>query len=792
MGSNLPPNPTALVTGATGCLGQALCADLWANGWQLRSLSRHATPPETPVARHIALDLGRAAIPDELLAGVDVVFHCAALSSAWGRAADFHAANVTATEDLLAAARRAGVARFVHASTPSIYINGRPRLNLAEDAPLPRQFLTEYARTKYISEQLVRAANGPEMTTVALRPRGIYGRHDRALLPRLLRAVEGGRALPLPGGGTALIDPTHAGDAARAMRLAALAPGAVAGGRAYNITSGQAVRLSELLDLIEQALGRTIPRKSVPYVAAMTAARLAELTQSLRNPDHEPPVTRHAVAALGLSLTLDISAARRDLGYVPQITLAAGMANLTPDGRDGPDPPAGAAGGRGRVATGQPAAPVPVDDTAPAISTQGKRGDELAEGQDDERDGGTDPAPAASAAGQGDADPAGPSPKRSAAARRHNDAAPVISMQRKRGDAPAEGQDGGTDPAPAASATGRADTDPAGPSPKRGAAARRHDDHDPSAASACPAPQPAGNHASQPLPAHARPVALSLRLLRVGHCLAPETGLRADRPPVPRAVPSLVTVLETARAGIILFDTGYGRAWFEATARLPEAALRLATPARLPAQQHLPEALRRLGMPRPARVVLSHLHADHAAGLFDLDPLPPAFASRAALDDLARLTSGRAGLPARLSAVAAALPLPLARRLAALHQTGGLSAFEDSAPAAALPGPLAALGPGYDLTGEGNVITVPLPGHGAGQIGLWLPQTDRGAVLLAADAVYCADGLRAGVMPPAALLARLGDPAAYRRSFAALRAMLGQGVRIIPSHDARAAEGLLA
>ena len=61
---------------------------------------------------------------------------------------------------------------------------------MAEDAPLPARFLTDYARTKFIAEELVRAANGPGFTTVSLRPRAIYGPYDRALLPRLFPEAE--------------------------------------------------------------------------------------------------------------------------------------------------------------------------------------------------------------------------------------------------------------------------------------------------------------------------------------------------------------------------------------------------------------------------------------------------------------------------------------------------------------------------------------------------------------------------------------------------------------------------
>ena len=616
--------PIALVTGATGCLGQALCADLAREGWTIRSLSRRPAPPETPVARHYALDLGSDPLPEDALQGVDTVFHCAALSSAWGAAAEFHAANVTATERLLAAARRAGTRRFVFASTPSIYINGRPRENLAEDAPLPRRFLTEYARTKFIAETLVRAANGADFTTVALRPRAIYGPHDRALLPRLLKALgdaDDSRPLTLPGNGTALIDPTHASDAAQATRLAALADAATVGGRAYNITSGQSVTVNELLDRLAPIVGRTVSRRFMPYAAAATAASLTERLQRLRDPGQEPRLTRHAVAALGLTLTLDISAARRDLGYVPRVSLEEGLSGLS-----------------------------------------------------------------------------GPS---------------------------------------------------TGPRPV-------------------------------PVPAQPRDNAIRLEMLRVGDCVSPGMALRRDAAPVPRVVPALVAVLDHGNE-VSLFDTGYGRSWSRITRRLPEFAYRLAVPSRIPAGQQLDVSLRRLGVGPVSRVIFSHLHADHVTGLFDLDPMPPCLASREALAKLARIAPGK-GAAGRVAALFEALPVALARQLQGLVTDGRLTEIE-AAPTCALPPALAGFGPGHDLRGDGSMISVALPGHGNGQIGLWLPRSSRGPVLLAADAAFSGAALRDGVLPPAAILARLGDPVAYRRTFEALGRLASEGIEIIVSHD---------
>lgn len=622
--------PLAFITGATGCLGQALSAELAREGWTLRSLSRSPMPPNVTVARHYAVDLSQDALPADALQGVDAVFHCAALSSAWGARAAFHAANVTATERLLAAARAAGVARLVFASTPSIYINGRPRLNVAEDAPLPQRFLTDYARTKFIAEQLVRSANTAGFTTVALRPRAIYGAYDRALLPRLLVALgDASSPLTLPGDGQALIDPTHASDAARAMRLAATADAGTVGGQAYNITSGQSVTVGELLDQLEPVIGRKIPRKYTPYAVAAAAAGMAEGLQRLRNPGQEPGITRHAVAALGLSLTLGITAARRDLGYEPQVTLAEGLA---------------------------------------ALDTQ--------------------------------------------------------------------------------SVKERAD--------------RR----------------------LPWLPARPREGVVRLEMLRVGDCVSPGTALRRDAGPLPRVVPALVAVLDHGGGKVSLFDTGYGRTWSRITRQLPEFAYRLVVPSRLPVGQQLDVSLRRLGVDNVAQVIFSHLHADHVTGLFDLAHMPPCLASREALTQLARMSADQPpqGLRPRIAAMFEALPMPLVLQLQHMVETGALTEIE-AAPLHALPRALSAFGSGRDVMGDGSVIAVPLPGHGNGQVGLWLPRSSRGPVLLAADAVFSGAALRDGVLPPAAILARLGDPVAYRQTFEALARLASEGIEIIASHD---------
>ncbi len=310
-----------VVTGATGCLGRALVAELAARGDHVTAIARQ--PQDLAGATLHSRDLATEDV-DDLLSGAQTIYHCAALSSAWGSAAAFEAANVTATWRLLCAARGAGVRRFVFASSPTIYANGRDRLNLIEDAALPARFASHYARTKHESEMLVRAADQPGgMRCVAIRPRAIYGAHDRALMPRMIRAMRRG-VVPLIAGGRARIDVTHSRDAAHAMVLAGEWAEKV-GGRAFNITSGQSHTVRDLISHAARLTGLRFRTRNLSYGLAIRLATLIEAWQRLRAPEIEPVLTRQAVMSMGRSMTLNISAARSELGYVPKVTLDQGL-----------------------------------------------------------------------------------------------------------------------------------------------------------------------------------------------------------------------------------------------------------------------------------------------------------------------------------------------------------------------------------------------------------------------------------------------------------------------------------
>lgn len=309
-----------LVTGATGGLGRVLVSALLAQGREVVATGRNRVIGGVLMAegaRFLPADL----IQDDLaglVEGSTTVFHLAALSRPWGPDAEFVAANVTATDRLLDAARTAGCRRFIHVSTPSIYTRPQDQIGITEATPLPPDLINAYAATKLEAERRVRAAAGPGFATVVLRPRAIISPFDTVLLPRLLTAAGRG-VLPLPGGGRALIEPTDARDVTSALFAAEAALPEVSG-RAFNISGGQPLSVAAFVSHVFERLGRPVRLVAVPRRLALTAAGANDVLGCIVSRKSEPTLTRYGVMALGWSQTFDLAAAHQALNWRPRHT----------------------------------------------------------------------------------------------------------------------------------------------------------------------------------------------------------------------------------------------------------------------------------------------------------------------------------------------------------------------------------------------------------------------------------------------------------------------------------------
>ncbi|MDX8501411.1 NAD(P)-dependent oxidoreductase [Mesorhizobium sp. VK4C] len=314
-----------LVTGASGFLGSHVLARLAASGTLGLGLGRDAArcaALEAAGHRIVRHDLAQPldGVFDPRLERVERIIHCAALSAPFGRLQDFVAANVAATRNLLDFAARQGVSRFVHISSPSVCFAFRDQLGLTEDTALPDP-VNHYARTKREAEKLVLAA--PAVHPVVLRPRGIYGAGDRALLPRLIEAAKS-RPLPLFRGGRAAIDLTHVDDVVDAVMVALAVP-KVAEGQIFNISGGEVLPVRRIADEACARAGLKARWRPVPLLPAMLAAGLME-TVALRLPGRpEPPITRYGLGLFAYAQSLNLSKAKRALGWTPKISFEEGL-----------------------------------------------------------------------------------------------------------------------------------------------------------------------------------------------------------------------------------------------------------------------------------------------------------------------------------------------------------------------------------------------------------------------------------------------------------------------------------
>jgi nucleoside-diphosphate-sugar epimerase len=316
-----------LVTGGTGFLGRHIVNRLLAQGRPVTVLARRAAPDlAARGVRFIAAALDDTAALRDACAGIHTVFHVAAKVGVWGRHDDFFRANVLGTRALLAGAREEGARVFVHTSTPSVVYNGRGLAGADETLPLTTRCPSPYPLTKAVAEREVLAADSPALRTVALRPHLIWGDDDPHLIPRVLAQARRGR-LRIVGHGRNRVDMVHVENATDAHLLAEANIGRCAG-RAYFITNGEPVYLWDWINRLLAALGEPPLRKRIPLLAATAIGACCEAAWRVLPLRGEPPMTRFIAAELAKDHWFDLTAARRDLGYEPRISMAEGTAAL--------------------------------------------------------------------------------------------------------------------------------------------------------------------------------------------------------------------------------------------------------------------------------------------------------------------------------------------------------------------------------------------------------------------------------------------------------------------------------
>ncbi|MEO3750070.1 NAD-dependent epimerase/dehydratase family protein [Streptomyces sp. B6B3] len=347
-----------LVTGGSGFLGLEICRQLVARGTEVVSFTRRpsAELERLGVAQRHG-DLTDAAALAEAVAGCAAVIHNAALAGVSGPLRPYWATNVAGTRTVLAQCLAHGVRTLVNTSTASVVFRPGGLENADHHSPYPRRHLAAYPLTKARGEALVLAANGRSLATVSLRPHLIWGPGDPHFTPALVRAARGGRLL-MPGDGSNLVDSTHVRTAAHAHLLALdlLHERRPIGGRAYFVSQGEPRPLRDLATSLLAAAGVRAEWRGLPAHLVRGVAAVREAAAGVTRASGTHGLSRFLVAELTHPHWFDLAATRRDLGFVPPVTLADGLADLarrneppsstrppetpaSPDSPDSPDAP---------------------------------------------------------------------------------------------------------------------------------------------------------------------------------------------------------------------------------------------------------------------------------------------------------------------------------------------------------------------------------------------------------------------------------------------------------------------
>lgn len=330
----------ALVTGGTGFLGRRLVDRLLGEGRPVTILGRTPSADLEPRGvRFIRASLEDGAAVGAACEGMETVFHVAAKVGVWGAWDDFFRINVLGTRALLEGCRRHGVKRLVYTSTPSVVYNGRDLAGVDESLPLTKACPSPYPLTKAMAEREVLAANSGNFRTVSLRPHLIWGVGDPHLVPRIVGRAREGR-LRIIGSGRNRVDLVHVENAVDAHLLAeqALAgchptndngPGRrPVEGRAFFITNDEPVMLWEWINQLLCAIGEQPASKHISLRGASVLGAACEFAWRALPLRGEPPMTRFVARELAKDHWFDIRAARRDLGFAPQVSMQQGTAEL--------------------------------------------------------------------------------------------------------------------------------------------------------------------------------------------------------------------------------------------------------------------------------------------------------------------------------------------------------------------------------------------------------------------------------------------------------------------------------
>lgn len=322
-----------LITGAGGFLGQYIARDLLQKGYEVTSFSRGHYPELTQLG--VQQVSGNLKNTDEVVracAGMDAVIHTASLVGMGNCYQDFYETNVLGTRNILEACKKNKIKKLIYTSTPSVAFGDQSLCGVDESIGYPARHLSHYAATKAQAEKEVLANNGPELSTVAIRPHLIYGPGDKNLIPRVVEAAKSGR-IKIIGDGNNLVDVSYVENvsAVHIRALEKLSPESPLAGKAYFFGQGP-IKLWDFTNEILKREGLPPLKKKIPLKVAYSIGWVIEKFSHLLSlfgvKVENPPMTRFIALQLGSSHYFSHKQLEKDLGAFNFVSIEEGLNRL--------------------------------------------------------------------------------------------------------------------------------------------------------------------------------------------------------------------------------------------------------------------------------------------------------------------------------------------------------------------------------------------------------------------------------------------------------------------------------
>lgn len=319
---------TVLVTGGGGFLGSAIVGRLIEKGHRVQSFSRRSYAKLDALGvKQIIGDIKDSEAVASAVKGCDIVFHTAAKAGIWGNYTDYYDINVGGAQNVIRACLENPGTMLIHTSSPSVIFDGNDMENVDESYPYPDRYLAHYPQTKALAEKGVIEACRKGLKAIVIRPHLIWGPYDNHLVPRIIAR---GRRLIRIGDGANLVDTVYIDNAAEAHILAAekLSANPELSGRIYFISQDEPIRLWEMIDAILDAGGLPPVKHAISRQTGRMIGAFCEYVYKMLTISKEPPMTRFVAEELATSHWFNISAAKKDLGYIPKISTSEGLLRL--------------------------------------------------------------------------------------------------------------------------------------------------------------------------------------------------------------------------------------------------------------------------------------------------------------------------------------------------------------------------------------------------------------------------------------------------------------------------------